>query len=156
MVRRQMRFFWFICFTVLLLSQYQNCAPAQQNIENPGAYHEALPVDTLDPEPDFKVKLPEDHVFSEDDVIAGEGKIVMKGFCDWDQDGSRLGWELDGLKSGPIASGSANCEKGQFVITLQADAVLSCEEPFQLRAFLGAGSSDEMEFSIHCPTVASR
>lgn len=138
-----------------LLTQYQNCAPAGKFAETTSSVQamsaaqvgQTQDVGVIEPLKLSKIDL---YDIEKDFVSSSQSFIELKGFCEWNQDGSTLGWDILNGQNERVAKGTTLCSKGEFKISLAQSEALACDQQYLLRAYFGARSSDSLTLRSHC------
>lgn len=137
--------------SVVLLCKYQNCAqPLQMNaaLDSAGGT-KPLPVSTIDP-----VRAHSDVGFEKERVeLPADGTpVAIHGFCDEEQSGAILRWELKNANQEELGEGYAECDNGAFHVEFAPGQIaeLQCGESYRLSAQLGLGSPGEVEILGDC------
>ncbi len=119
--RRNVSIFTSIAAVTLLLTQFQNCAPAQSTADNSGVSGEVRTIEDWN-KAEIQFLAPEIQVHDEA-LNTGVG-----GLCNRSHSGARLRWAIwAGQKtSSPLLAGDSECKGGSFNVSLDELPNLVC------------------------------
>ncbi len=130
---------------LILLTQYQNCAPPSQYDEslNEGA----PPISTID-----DVNLSTNVQILEKDLVISESaeSFSLNGLCFKEQSGAILKWTLSDPEGAVIDEGHVRCDLGGFHLEVLAGDDLHCDKSYTVSVQLGVGEQGSATISRDC------
>ena len=161
-LRNSIQIVIFFLLTVLVLLNYQNCAPLPKgaaSADSPSATGDSLtpvnngsaPVTTIDDVlANSKVSFVKSSLVLDPDANA----VDLAGVCSESQDGATLRWDLMLGGDGAILDhGFVGCAKAAFTVSLSNLQNLSCGQLYIVRAQLGPQGAGEVSLVRDCPTA---
>ena len=125
----------------LVLVQYQNCAPSNENLDSPTIAASAPGV--ID-----QISVGEIS-FAQSKVPAFmDQNVIIFGVCD--QTGSLISWTLSDQNGDFIERGLSECDRGSFEVNLSDQWKNFCNETLSLKAALGTKASSETLVEANC------
>jgi len=134
--------------SALVLSQFQNCAPAGQLSSEDSASR----VKVVD---DFnKAQIR----FGTEDIEVGDVSSMaeINGQCHHQFNGSVIQWSIWSETGDPVVSGETECKGGQFHVRLEDLEQFVCGEGHQLAVQAEGIGTASVTFIRRCPPIASR
>lgn len=143
-----MRFSLLLLIGTLLILQFQNCVPNQEQQFTNSCDGEPPPISTID---DVNMNTKVEFEMSELWMDFKTETFDVSGICSKDQDGAFLAWNILSSTDEKIDSGHSVCENGIFTVQLNNLQDLECDENFQLKARLGLGEEGTIVIGRECP-----
>lgn len=155
MSRRNVFTALFVFWTALVLTQFQNCAPAGNSASNSASGSG----------PDGNISIVDDLNKAEIQFVTQSTQVHdevsdanLTGLCSRIHNGAVLNWSIrsGGDVSGPaLASGTATCTRGQFGIVVEGLEDMVCGVDHLLVVEGDWGASTYTHFSKRCQPLAS-
>ena len=138
---------------LLMLFQYQNCAPVQgiQSSRTFSASDSGV-VTTID---DVNMTTAVSFTQSKVQVSSSDAPTVIEGECSSMQEGAVLGWKVRDDHGQMRETGYSQCEQGHFQVEMAPSNELECDKSYEVSAQLGAGVGDRVQLERDCSAVAS-
>ncbi len=138
---------------LMMLFQYQNCAPAQ-GVRATRAYSvsDGGLVSTID---DVNVSTGVAFLQDKVQVQSSAEPTVIEGECSSLQEGAVLGWKVRDEQGHTRQTGYANCEQGHFAVEMAPANELECDQSYEVSAQLAAGVGGRVEVQRDCSSVAA-
>jgi hypothetical protein len=123
----------------LALTQYQNCAPSTQTLDQ----EFANPVSGIDSVNVGQISFPQNK------VSVFKNQIVdVYGVCD--QSGALISWKLLNDQDQVIERGLAECDLGIFSVELSNQWQNHCNENLKVEAYLGSKAFSQTQIEANC------
>ena len=130
----------------LAIMQYQNCAPANQSLDD-SIHQESPGTDGLNDGID-QVRTGEIS-FQQSKVSAfAQDELTVYGVCEGS--GALIGWKLLDIEENVIDRGLAKCDLGVFEVPLDDKWKSYCDEDLVLKAALGVASKSQTIIETLC------
>jgi hypothetical protein len=152
MSQRKLSILLLSAFGAIVLSQFQNCAPAPSSSIAAGG-----------PQTDSQVRLIDDLAKAELQFVQSEVQLHdeapaadVGGLCNRSRNGAKLKWTIvDQDSAKPLMVGESVCERGQFSLNLSALDQMVCGVNHQLVVEGEWGASAHTNFMRRCQPVVS-
>lgn len=139
-------------FGLILLFQYQNCAP-------PAGTAQSYAGDSMAGDEQFGAEVDVIDQINEGDLTFMQKSVAVRaevesleldGRCDLAQSGATLRWELRDANNQELGEGYVQCEDGGFRIAVAPVQELECGASYSLIAQLGVEESEAVQIERAC------
>lgn len=146
--QRWPKFIGSVVLLTVILTQYQNCAPAGPGVDSEGNLVQTssladIIVDSTTP---FKLQFNEKSI----QLPVASSDLEAHGTCLESQEGATLRWELYDAGDEVVHDGYVDCVDGGFTVALSDLSSMSCGEEYLLEARLGLGEAGQVPLMIEC------
>jgi hypothetical protein len=133
---------------LIMLFQYQNCAPAS-GARSMNAYssNDNGVVTTID---DVNAATGVAFLQSKVQVASSDQPTVIEGECAAIQEGAVLGWKVHDDMGHMRETGYSQCEQGHFQVEMAPSNELECDKSYEVSAQLAAGVGGHVELQRDC------
>ena len=147
---RAMRVTSLMVLGMIVLLQYQNCAPAGGS--SASSADASTPVSIIDQNNQgFDVSFVQKHVT----IQSSAQTVSLDGACSLEQDGAVFQWQLKSADASVLGTGSASCQAGKFVVAIAPTQSLDCDQPYQVSAQIGTGQAGEVLLTRKCEATST-
>ena len=137
---------------LMVVFQYQNCAPAGNGTSANGSAT-GSPVSIIDKNDvqGLDVSFAQKQVT----IQSSTETVDLDGICSSQQDGSVFQWKLTDSSSSQLDSGMITCKSGSFKVEINPTQALNCDQQYQVSAQLGLGQAGEVILTRKCQAAAT-
>ena len=137
---------------LIVVFQYQNCAPAGSGSSGSGATL-GSPVTIIDKNDiqGLDVSFAQKQVT----IQSSTETVDLDGICSSQQDGSVFQWKLTDASNSRLDSGMITCKSGSFKVEINPTQALNCDQQYQVSAQLGLGQAGEVILTRKCQAAAT-
>jgi hypothetical protein len=129
---------------VLMLTQFQNCAPAPGGAS--GAAEQSSPVGVINPVNGTSALR---FQFEKVQVTDKVQSAVLDGECERIAEGTIVGWDVQD-ESGSKSGGTVQCDRGRFQVEIDPKQELECGKVYEVSARLADGTEGRTEVEMVC------